>query len=119
MKVRLSRSLALLGYFSLLGLMLAWHAWLSPPRFFPVTLVLLATAVPLLLPLRGLLHGRPRSHLWAAFLSLAYFTHGIGEAVASPEDRWLGVLEVACALLLFFTAVAYVRWAPGEQGREA
>ena len=120
MKLILARWLALAGYFGLLGLMLAWHAWQAPSGRFPVSLVFLITAVPLLLPLRGLLHGRPRAHIWAAFLSLPYFVHGVGEAFADPAGRWLGLLEIAFSLTLFFAASLYARWnAPAEAGEKA
>jgi len=110
-KLPLARWLTLAGHLGLLALTLAWHAWLAPSVYFPVSLVVLVMAGPLLLPLRGLLHGRPRSHLWAAFLSLLYFIHGVGEAVANPEQRWLALGEVGLSLILFFAATLYVRWA--------
>ena len=109
-KRRLARALALTGYFGLLGLMTAWLAWIAPSARFPVSLVLVIAVFPLLLPLRGLLHGRPRAHAWAAFLSLPYFVHGVGEAYAGTGERWLALLEVALSLGLFFGASLYVRW---------
>ena len=103
------RRLVLTSYFSLLLLTVVWHTWLFPSVYFPISLVLMVTALPLLLPLRGLLHGRPRSHIWAALLSLLYFTHGVGEAFASPQQRWLGLLEILLSLTLVFSASLYVR----------
>jgi uncharacterized membrane protein len=107
---RLARALALSGYFGLLALMTAWLAWIAPSAHLPVSLALVLAVFPLLLPLRGLLHGRPRAHIWAAFLSLAYFVHGVGEAFAGTDERWLGAVEVALSLALFFGASLYVRW---------
>jgi len=118
MKLRVARALALTAYFCLLILMLAWHAWLFPSARLPVSLMLLITAVPLLVPLRGILHGRARSHLWAAFLSLVYFVHGVGEAMANPAERWLGLTEIASSLLLFFGATLYARWASEHHAPE-
>jgi uncharacterized membrane protein len=118
MKLRIARAVVLTAYFFLLLLVLAWHAWLFPAPHVPVSLMLLITAVPLLVPLRGVLHGRARSHLWAAFLSLVYFVHGVGEAMANPAERWLGLAEVASSLLLFFAATLYARWASEPLIRE-
>lgn len=110
MRLALARWLSLAGVLGLIALSLAWHAWLAPPRYFPISLVILVTTVPLLLPLRGVLHERPRSHLWAAFASLLYFTHGVGEAVANPAQRWLGLAEIGLSLVLFLAASLYARW---------
>jgi len=111
MKPHRFHGLALGSYFSLLVLTLVWHAWLFPSAYFPISLVLIVTALPLLLPLRGLLHGRPRSHIWVALLSMLYFVHGVGEAIANPQQRWLGLLEILFSLTLVFSATLYVRLA--------
>ena len=37
-------------------------------------------AVILLLPLRGILHGRPYTHAWTGYLCMLYFSHGTVEA---------------------------------------
>ncbi len=118
MRSRVARAFALTGYFSLLAVVLAWHVWLYPSTRLPVSLVLMFTAVPLLVPLRGVLHGRPRAHLWAALLSLAYFVHGVGETMANPAERWLGLAEVGSSLLLFFSATLFARWAGAHRRGE-
>ena len=104
-----ARVLTLTGYFGLLGLLLAWHTWLSPPERLPIALVLIALVVPLLFPLRGLLHGRAYTHSWVTFLAIFYLTLGLGEAVAGPTDRALAILEVVFSLMLLAGAVWYVR----------
>lgn len=115
MRLSLVRWLSLAGLLGLLGMSLAWHGWLAPSRYFPTSLVILVTTLPLLLPLRGVLHERPRSHLWAAFASLLYFIHGVGEAVANPDQRWLGLAEIGLSLLLFFAATLFARWGAQAQ----
>lgn len=104
----LARTASLTGYFGLITLLLAWQLWLSPPAL-PLGLVLLVLVGPLLLPLRGLLQGRPKSHFWASLLALLYLLHGAGEAFAIPEDRPLAVMEIALALCLYIGALSYVR----------
>ena len=105
--------IALAGYFALLTLTVVWHAWLFPSAYFPVSLVLIVMGLPLLLPLRGLLHGRPRSYIWASFLAMLYFVHGVGEAIANPQQRWLGFLEILFSLTLIISASLYVRQSGG------
>ena len=88
---------------------MAWYAWLSPSTHFPVAMVLLALGLPLLLPLRGLLHGRRYTVAWSLFLSIGYFCHGVVEAYSVPEARILASLEVLFTLTWFIAGIAYVR----------
>ena len=100
---------ALVGYFGLLLLHLFWHTVLIPPASLPVSIALAIALFPLLFPLRGLLHGRPKSVIWAAYLSLAYFTHGILSIAGESIERVPAVLEVIFSLTVFFAAIYYVR----------
>ncbi|GAB6040416.1 DUF2069 domain-containing protein [Endothiovibrio diazotrophicus] len=108
------RWLALAGYFGLLALMMAWPTLLAPPEKVPVAVVLLITAGPLLFPLRGLLHGRPSSHLWAALLTLPYMTHALVELYSNPPGRLLAGLELVLVMELFVGAVLFAK----HRGRE-
>ena len=102
-------SVALTGYFGLFGLLLLWFAWLEPPHRLPVALVLLTLVGPLLLPLRGLLHGHPYTCAWAAFLALFYFMVGIFYAAGPMSRPWLAWLEIGFTILWFLGAILYVR----------
>lgn len=101
--------LQLLSYLSLIAFITAWITVLSPPQTFPIALVLIVCVVPLLLPLRGVLHGRDKPVNWAAYLSLLYFIHGTTEAFANPDTRLLGIAEIIISLTVFFTASLYIR----------
>ncbi len=113
-KTRVARILCLGFYFCLFVLLVAWNVWLAPSAYFPVALVLLVMVSPLLLPLRGLLHGRPYTHMWASLLALLYFTHGLMEAYVNPAERFYAVTEVLLAVGLFSAAVLYARWRSRE-----
>lgn len=106
---RLARGLTLASYFGLLILLWLWDVWLYPSRAFPVALVLIVMVVPLLFPLRGLLHGKPYTHAWTSFLALPYFLHGVGTIAADPPERLYGALEILFSVLLFTGTVYYVR----------
>lgn len=108
------RVLALAGYFALLALLLNWHTWLAPPARVPISVVLLLVAVPLLVPLRGLLHGRVYTHAWTSFLALAYFALAVDAIAAGVEPAWLGWTALIASLTLFAGAIGYTR----TRGRE-
>ena len=102
-------ALTLFGYFGTLVLLTAWYSWLAPATHFPAALVLLVLVVPLLFPLRGLLHGRKYTFAWSCFLALLYFTHGVMEAYSAAATRHLGLLEVVFTSLWFVAAMVYIR----------
>lgn len=107
--LRVTRLFTLLGYFGLLLVLPCWHAWLAPPAHIPVALVLIVLVVPLLVPLRGLLHGRPYTHAWVPLLAIFYLTIGVSEAVANPAQRTLALVQTAFSLMLLIGASWYVR----------
>lgn len=97
------------GYLGLLILLVVGTVWLAPPQALPRSLVLIVLVGPLLIPLRGILHGRTRAYLWAALLSLFYFVVGIFNIAGGIEPNWLAWLEMLLSLLLFFSALGFVR----------
>lgn len=103
----LARWLTLAGYFGLLALLLNWFTWLSPPASIPRALPLIVLSVPLLFPLRGLLHARTYTHAWVSLLALPYFAIGIDVAFNRSDQRWLGLTMVLCSLLLFTGSVFF------------
>ncbi|MDZ7829621.1 MAG: DUF2069 domain-containing protein [Halofilum sp. (in: g-proteobacteria)] len=107
-------TLTLAGYFVLLGLLLNWLTWIAPPERFPVSLALILLTVPLLFPLRGLLHGRSYTCAWTSFLALFYFAFGIDAVAAAQDPGWLGWTAIAASVALFTGCVGYVR----TRGRE-
>ena len=102
-------SLTLIGYFGTLIVLTAWYSWLAPAKHLPIAMVLLILIVPLLFPLRGLLHGRKYTFAWSCFLALLYFTHGVMEAYSDSVVRPLGLLEITFSTLWFISAMAYIK----------
>ena len=107
--------LALCGHLGLLGLLIVWNVWLYPPTIFPVAVVLLVYIGPLLIPLRGLLHGRLYTHAWTHFLALFYFTVGVMIAAANLEERWYAIAQVVLSIMLFMGSMLFVRYRAREQ----
>lgn len=109
-RLQYAHTSTLVGYFGLLVLILAWNTWLSPPSVLPVALVLIMFAGPLLLPLRGLLHGKLYTYKWVNFLAMFYFVHGVVEAYSNPPERLLAILEVIFSVVFFLGSVFYTRY---------
>lgn len=109
---RFWHGIALVGHFGLFGLLLLWLAWLEPPRQIPISLALILLVGPLLISMRGLLHGRPYTHAWTSFLALFYFLVGVFAAAGPMAWPWLAWLTIGFSLLLFLGTLLYVRaWA--------
>jgi uncharacterized membrane protein len=67
-------------------------------------------ALPLLAPLRGILHGRLYTYRWTPLLALAYFAEGVVRAWSEAGiPALLAGIEIALSLMLFASAIAFVR----------
>lgn len=93
---------------ALIGLCLAWELWLAPLR--PGGSSLAFKALPLLLPLFGMLRGKRYTYQWAWILGLAYFTEGVVRAWSeSGFSQTLAAVEIALSLAFFSAVVLYAR----------
>ena len=117
--------LAVTGYLGLLANSLAWPLWYSPGGPYPEWMLM--KVLPLLLPLRGLLHGRRRTHQWASFLTLPYIMGSIAAIygyLASPRfttgmDLLGGVLQLALAGVMLAGCMYYAYATAGWEKRKA
>ena len=108
--------LALLSYIALLTLSLLWEGWLAPARNVPPGLWLTIKTAPLLLPLYGLLHGRPYTYAWASMLVLPYFIEGVvlsyqfrAQTLALHATLPYAVMEVLLCLSFIVSATFFAR----------
>ncbi|HXU43327.1 MAG TPA: DUF2069 domain-containing protein [Burkholderiales bacterium] len=104
-KLRLAATLALVA---LALLCLLWELWLAPLR--PGGSFLALKALPLALPLGGILRGRRYTYQWSSMLILAYFAEGVMRAWGDAGlSRQLAVGEIALSVAYFAAVVAYAR----------
>jgi len=97
---------------ALIALALAWELWLVPLR--PGGSLLALKALPLVLPLGGILQGRRYTYQWSSMLVLAYLAEGLTRAWAEAGlARQLAALEVLLSLGFFACAVSYARRSRG------
>ena len=95
-------------WLALILLGLAWELRLAPLK--PGGSWLVLKVLPLLVPLRGLLHGRRKSYQGACLLIWLYAAEGGLRAFSDPgPSARLALLEVAIAVAFFAAAVLYLR----------
>lgn len=92
----------------LIILCLAWEGFLAPLK--PNGSNLILKAVPLLLPISGVLKGRRYTYQWSCMFILIYFTEG---AVRAWSDQGLSAhlafIEVLLSLTYFGCAIFYAK----------
>ncbi|MEX0900388.1 MAG: DUF2069 domain-containing protein [Gammaproteobacteria bacterium] len=77
---------------------MAWWGWLAEAPLLPRAALIFIAAGPLLLPLRGLLHDRPRSYFWFNLLALLYFAGGIAGAYASGGTNFVAWSQILASV---------------------
>ena len=93
---------------ALILLCLAWETALAPLKLGGSLLML--KAVPLLLPLFGILKGRRYTYKWASMFILLYFTEGAVRAWSDVGlSSKLALFEVLLCLIFFFCAIYYAK----------
>ncbi|MDF1484047.1 DUF2069 domain-containing protein [Ramlibacter sp. H39-3-26] len=103
-----TRWLAAGSLLGLVALCLAWELWLAPLR--PGGSWLALKALPLCLPLAGILKRRMYTYRWLSLLVWLYFTEGVVRAWSDkPPGNRLALAEVALCLLLFVACALHVR----------
>ncbi len=113
-----SRRLAVASLLALIALCLAWELWLAPVR--PGGSWVALKALPLTLPLPGLLKNRMYTYRWLSLLVWLYAAEG---AVRMTGERGLSAtlagLEVLLSVLLFAACAWHVRSRLRAAGKEA
>jgi uncharacterized membrane protein len=103
-----SRTVSLVSLWGLILLCLAWELWLAPLR--PGGSLIALKALPLALPLAGVLRGRRYTFQWSSMLILAYFAEGVTRAWSDTGlSQKMAFLEIALSLAFFAAAVAFAR----------
>ncbi|MCL1962374.1 MAG: DUF2069 domain-containing protein [Desulfovibrionaceae bacterium] len=105
---RATRLAAVSSLLALIALALVWELWLAPLR--PGGSWLALKAVPLLLPLSGLLRYRMFTYRWVALFVWLYFLEGVVRAVSDrAPSSGFALAEALLTLALFAACAAHVR----------
>ena len=101
--------MAVVSLLALIALCLSWELWLAPLR--PEGSWLALKALPLCLPLAGLLKLRMYTYRWVSLAIWLYFTEGVVRAYSdSAPSRWFALAEVMLCLGLFIACTLHIRW---------
>ena len=107
-QVNLSRWLAVGSLVTLVALSVAWELYLAPIK--PGGSLLALKALPLCVPLAGLLKNRMYTYRWVSLLVWLYFTEGVVRAYGDrAPSSYYALLEVFLCLSLFAGCALHVR----------
>lgn len=108
---------AILSLLGLIALCLIWELKAAPLR--PGGSLLALKALPLLLPLRGVLKGNLYTMQWACMLSLLYFMEGAVRAYSDPNpmSALMAGIEIALSLVFYLCTLFYIR--PAKRAAKA
>jgi uncharacterized membrane protein len=96
-------------YLAVFVLQGVWHGLLPGPSGNQNWTLALLAALPLVLPLAGILAGRVRSMVWGGYLLVLYFTFGVMEAWSNAAQRAPALAQVALVLLYVACLVWFTR----------
>ncbi len=106
--VAATRWLAVGSLLGLILLCLAWELALAPVR--PGGSWLALKALPLCIPLAGILRNRMYTYRWVSLMVWLYFTEAVVRGWSDrPPGNWLALAELLLCLILFAACAAHVR----------
>lgn len=109
-RIEFTRWLAVGSLLALIVLSLLWELRLAPIRPGGSPVIAAIKALPLCIPLAGLLRMRMYTYRWLSLLVWLYFTDGVVRAWgASGMLLALALAEIVLCLLLFAACAAHVR----------
>ncbi len=110
-RIGTARALSLACYLGMIAFGMAWAIRLGELPRNQVSITLLVLVAPLLIPLRGILHGRNRAMIWGSLAALIPLLHGgtIGWSADWPARGW-GWLEFGLAVVYIVTSSYFIRW---------
>ena len=108
LSVHFTRWLAVGSLLALILLAMAWELYLAPLR--PGGSWLVLKALPLCIPLAGLLKNRMYTYRWVSLVVWLYFIEGVvrGWSDKAPGN-YLAMVEIVLCVTLFVACTAHVR----------
>jgi uncharacterized membrane protein len=108
------RKLTLVSYGLLIAWLFIWHFALTQDKATSTLFTLLLWILPILLPAKGLLQGKPYTHAWTNFIVMYYLLHGLTAIYVSEGEALYALIEIILCTGLFIGCSFYAR----SRGRE-
>jgi uncharacterized membrane protein len=110
------RILTLTSYLLLIVWLVVWHFILTIDKPTSTLFTLLFWIVPILLPIKGLIEGKPYTHAWTNFIVMYYLLHGLTAVYAVEGERLYALVEIILCCALFTGCSYYARMRGRELG---
>lgn len=110
------RKLTLTSYVLLIIWLVIWHFFLTIDKNTSTTFTLLFWIVPILLPAKGLIEGKPYTYAWTNFIVMYYLLHGLTAVYAVEGERLYALVEIILCCMLFTGCSFYARMRGRELG---
>jgi uncharacterized membrane protein len=110
------RILTLTSYLLLIVWLVVWHFILTIDKPTSTLFTLLFWVVPILLPIKGLIEGKPYTHAWTNFIVMYYLLHGLTAVYAVEGERLYAFVEIILCCALFTGCSFYARMRGRELG---
>tara|TARA_R110002153_G_scaffold5044_3_gene23540 strand:- start:50124 stop:50555 length:432 start_codon:yes stop_codon:yes gene_type:complete len=110
------RRLTLTSYLLLIVWLVVWHFVLTIDKPTSTLFTLLFWIVPILLPAKGLLEGKPYTYAWTNFIVMYYLLHGLTAVYAVEGERLYALVEIILCSALFTGCSYYARIRGRELG---
>ncbi|MFC6440275.1 DUF2069 domain-containing protein [Bowmanella sp. JS7-9] len=115
-KTKRFRALALIGYFGLLSFVTLWQLVLRAEQPYSYFFIFLVFILPLLLPLPGMVAGKPYTHAWANFIVMFYFLHSLTALYDHRGEWFYALVELLFASMMFIGCSYFARLRGRELG---
>lgn len=102
-------TLAQFSFFGLMATLIYWIVLVPHTPNYPTAAMLVIGVIPLLFPMRGILHGKPYTLAWNSFLMLFYFSHSVGELYSGSENWLFPALELLFSSSCFVCSIIFIK----------
>ncbi|WP_428443067.1 DUF2069 domain-containing protein [Photobacterium sagamiensis] len=115
-KTQSLRYITLIANLSLILWVGLWQSMISPHPHLNSYVIAIMWVLPLLLPLKGILEGKPYTHAWANFILMFYFLHALTILWIDGGERWLAWIELGLVSWAFVANILFARIRGKELG---
>lgn len=110
------RRLTLTSYLLLIVWLVVWHFVLTIDKPTSTLFTLIFWIMPILLPIKGLIEGKPYTYAWTNFIVMYYLLHGLTAVYAVEGERLYALVEIILCCTLFTGCSYYARLRGRELG---